>query len=224
MINKKKFVASYSGGKDSALAIYRAIQAGHEPMALLTTYDEKNKHSWFHNIPYLLLQEISKSVDIPITLVNTGAESYTSDFEKALLSLKEQGAQMCVFGDIDIQEHFDWCNNRCENVGLEGSFPLWKSNRRELVHEVIDVGFKTLITVINTDRVNESHIGKVLTYELIEQLEKENVDVCGENGEYHTFVFDGPIFKKPIEFKQTKIVRIQNQIRALIQEVRDETV
>ena len=200
------------------MSIYRAIKAGHDPIALLVNCDDQNKHSWFHNIPYSLLSEVSKLISIPIVFVDAQKESYANDFENALLLIKNQGAQMCVFGDIDIQEHFDWCNDRCISVGLKSSFPLWQFDRKELVHEFIDNGFKALITVINTDKMNEKYIGKVLTQELVNQIEKDGVDICGENGEYHTFVFDGPMFKSAVRFNKNEIIRKQNQIRILIQD------
>ncbi len=213
MSHQKKFVASYSGGKDSILAIYRAIKNGYKPVCLLTTYDEKNERSWFHNIPQTLLEEASKALDIPLVIIKTEGTQYAHDFERALSVLKSQGVDTCVFGDIDIQEHLDWCSERCKNVGLDSYFPLWQENRKKLVYEFIDSGFQAIITVIDTTRMNEQYLGQTLMKELVEQLEQENIDVCGENGEYHTFVYDGPIFKENIHFQCGDVVRIQNHVR-----------
>jgi len=211
-----RFIASYSGGKDSVFSIYKSIKKGLIPNTLLTTCDPKNKHSWFHNIQYDLLNKASKALDIPLFIVNTEEGKYTSDFEDALYSLKQKGSDVCVFGDIDIEAHKSWCNDRCVNVGLKSSFPLWNMNRKEIVHEFIEVGFKALITVINAEKMDSKHIGKVLTHELIEELEKSGTDVCGEQGEYHTFVFDGPIFKNALDLKEEKIIENKNQIRLII--------
>lgn len=195
------FAASYSGGKDSALALYRAIQSGHRPVRLLTTYNEDAERSWFHGVPAELLENIAESLDLPIELVKTRpGEDYAKDFEAALVKLREQGVSACVFGDIDIQAHYDWCASRCRAAGLESRFPLWHGGRRELVYEFIDAGFKAVITIVDTPRLGEGFLGKTLTRELAEEIAAAGADICGENGEYHTFVWDGPLFRKPIPY------------------------
>lgn len=197
----KKFVASYSGGKDSMLSIYRAIKMGLEPVCLIITYNKDRNRSWFHGIPKEVLESASKSLNIPIWLVETTSEEYVKNFEKALVDAKEQGAEVCIFGDIDLQCHFDWCSERCENVGLEACFPLWKESRKDLVYEFLDSGFKSKFTVINTKMLDDKFLGFTMTKDICKEIEEYGADVCGENGEYHTFVYDGPIFKNPVEFE-----------------------
>lgn len=196
----KKFVASYSGGKDSMLAIYRAIQMGMEPVALIITFNTDKKESWFHGIPERLLEEVSKSLNIPIRLIKTSGEAYAQNFEKELLFQKENGVEVCIFGDIDIEGHLRWCTERCEAVGIEAFFPLWQEERRALVEEFIEVGFKANITVVNTTRLSDEHLGKCLSKDIISSIVSEGADACGENGEYHTFVSDGPLFAYPVPF------------------------
>lgn len=197
---RKKFVASYSGGKDSMLAIYRAIQMGMEPVALIITFNTDKKESWFHGVPEKILQEVSKSLNIPIRLIQTDGEDYAYKFEKELLFQKEQGVEVCIFGDIDIEEHLEWCKKRCEVAGIKAFFPLWKEDRKVLVEEFIDRGFKANITVVDTTRLSEKHLGMCLCDETISSIVLEGADACGENGEYHTFVSDGPLFSYPIPF------------------------
>ncbi len=208
-----KFVASYSGGKDSVLSIYRAIKAGHEPIALITTCDEKNNHSYFHNIPYSILKKVEASLGIPIIFINTEAGKYAVDFENTLKSLKDKGAELCVFGDIDIQEHYDWCDERCTNAGLKSFFPLWNESRKDLVLEFVDSGFEAIITVLDKSRMNERYLGKKLSREIIDELEADGVDICGENGEYHTFVINGSIFHNIIEIEFGEKTENRNYIR-----------
>ncbi len=196
----KGFVASYSGGKDSVLAIYRAIKQGLTPVALITTYNTHKERSWFHGIPEPVLVSVSDSMGVPIRLIKTSGENYASNFEKALLSAKELGAEICVFGDIDIEEHHKWCSERCKNVGLEPLFPLWGEERKKLVYEFIDEGFTANFTVIDTARMSDVYLGQRLTEESVNSIAAEGADICGENGEYHTFVSSGPIFSKPVEF------------------------
>lgn len=196
----KKFVASYSCGKDSTLAIYRAVKMGMVPMELITTYNKDKKQSWFHGVPKPLLDRISDAVGIPVTLIETTGEMYKENFEAKLISAREQGAEVCVFGDIDLEEHLVWCTERCKAAGLEAFFPLWKEERKNIVYEFIDSGFKTIITVVNNSRMTDKFIGNVLTREVAEEIEKSGADICGENGEYHTFAYDGPLFSNPVSF------------------------
>ncbi len=196
----KKFIASYSGGKDSVLAIHRAIQLGYEPIMLVVTYNEEKGRSWFHGIPKEVLQDISKSIKIPIKVVRTNGDEYELNFIKALKEAKSMGADLCVFGDIDIENHKDWCKNVCEKAGIQYFFPLWQEDRKKLVLEFINSGYVANITVVNKEELNEKFVGEKLTEKLLEEIEKDGADVCGENGEYHTFVSDGPIFKTKLKF------------------------
>lgn len=205
---KANFIISYSGGKDANLALYRAIEKGYKAVGLLTTYNEAMERSWFHGIPKDILMEVSKSLKIPINLVSTGfGNDYGLDFERALIEFKNQGADTCVFGDIDIEEHYSWCDERCKNTGLKSEFPLWNEDREKLVLESINLGFKSMITVIDNSILDESFLGKTLTAEIIEKIKESGADPCGENGEYHTFVYDGPTFDKPIDIKVGKIIK-----------------
>ena len=195
----EKFAASYSGGKDGIFAVYRAIEAGLVPIELITTYNEKR--SWFHGMAESLLQRVSASVEIPLTLIRTSGNLYQENFEKALSVSKKKGAKVCVFGDIDIEGHLKWCAERCETVGLIPYFPLWKESRKKLVYDFIDVGFKTVITIVDTNRMSDDFLGQILTRDVADAIEKSGADICGENGEYHTFTFDGPLFKQKVDFK-----------------------
>jgi len=203
-----KFVASYSGGKESALALYRAIKQGHEPIALITTYTIDDDRSHFHGLSEEVLESVSKSLDIPLWLVKTSGEEYLQNFEKALRRAKEQGAEGCVFGDIDIDGHLKWCGDRCENVGLEALFPLRGERRSDVVYEFIDSGFVANISIVNTEKLADEFLGQQLTKDVAEAIAAQGADICGENGEYHTVVTDGPIFKRPVGFSfGEKVVR-----------------
>lgn len=195
---KKKFIASYSGGKDSILAIHRAVKQGFEPIALIITFNTDKKRSWFHAIPESILNQVAKSINIPVWLIETNSEKYKESFEKALARGKAQGAEICIFGDIDVEAHRVWCSQRCENTGLEPMFPLWGENRKQLVEEFIDCGYTANFTVIDTKRLTQELLGEKLDRNAIEVIEKCGADPCGENGEYHTFVSDGPLFTNKI--------------------------
>ncbi|MGI6011457.1 MAG: diphthine--ammonia ligase [Ruminococcus sp.] len=211
MAEKIKAAASYSGGKDGALALYRAVKMGYEPVSLLTTYNEGKGSSWFHGIPSKVLEEVSRSMGIPLELVSTGpADDYEREFTEALKRLKNQGAEKCIFGDIDIQEHFDWCDSCCRKAGMESLFPLWNEKREDLVFEMIDSGFQTVITIVDTARMSEKFLGRTITKELAREIAGQGADICGENGEYHSFVYDGPLFRYPIPLHFGEIIRQGN--------------
>ena len=196
----KHFTASYSGGKDSIFAIYRAIKAGLVPLELITTYNTDVNRSWFHGVTENLLQEVSASLAIPVRLIKTPGDQYTENFEQALTKAKEKGAEVCVFGDVDIEGHIEWCTARCEATGLIPFFPLFGENRKKLVYDFIDTGFMTVITIVDTSRMPKNVLGQTLTREIAEYIQASGADICGENGEYHTFTYDGPIFSKAIEY------------------------
>ncbi|MGI5976366.1 MAG: diphthine--ammonia ligase [Candidatus Limivicinus sp.] len=192
------FTASYSGGKDSALAVYRAVKAGMELKSLLVTYNAGMGRSWFHGIPEDVLEKLSESLGVPVHLIRTDSANYSADFEKALSQEREKGAEACVFGDIDIQGHLDWGTERCLGAGLVPCFPLWNEDRRALAEESLRSGFRPTVTVVDSERLDTSFAGRPLTHETLELMAKAGIDPCGENGEYHTFVADGPIFSKPL--------------------------
>ena len=207
-----KVVVSYSGGKESALSLYRAILKGYTPIALITTYNIEEGRSHFHGLKESLLEAVSQAVDVPLTLIKTTGQEYEQNFEQALAALKKQGAQACVFGDIDIQAHKEWCTKRCENVGIQAIFPLWKESRKDIVNEIIDRGFVANLTIINTKYLTEDFLGQQLTKPLAEKIAATGADICGENGEYHTFVSNGPNFNKPVAFSLGERVRMGEYI------------
>jgi len=198
--DEMKFAVSYSGGKDSALATYRAIVDGHELVLLITTYSDSDTQSHFHNLKKELLERVSESLGVPLLLVKTDTAGYADNFEAALLNAKEMGAEACVFGDIDFENNRKWMIEKCEKAGLVPLFPLWGQGRRETVYELIDSGFVATITTINNECLTNDFLGQRLTKELAECIAATGADICGENGEYHTFVSDGPIFRTPVAF------------------------
>lgn len=194
----KRFIASYSGGKDSVLAIHRAVSRGMILQALIITYNTDQGRSWFHGISREVLQEVEAAAGVPVCLIETGSADYAANFVKVLREQKALGAEVCVFGDIDIEGHLEWGRQRCEEAGLEAYYPLWKEKRSELVRECIESGFEARITVVDTRRLPASFLGRPLTGRVMQEIEATGADVCGENGEYHTFVVNGPIFTRPL--------------------------
>ena len=199
-MNKEKVVVSFSGGKDSTLSLYRMIKEGYEVIGLLVTFDDQND-SCFHRIPKNILKEVSNELEIPLIEVDcSNGKVYEEEFESALKVSKDKGAEICVFGDIDIEAHKKWCLDRCDAVGIKGIFPLWQENRESLTNEFIDYGFKAVIKKVNLKTLGKEFLGKELNKDVVNEVKKLGCDPSGENGEYHTLVFDGPIFKQRVKF------------------------
>ena len=197
-LKDKKFVASFSGGKDGMLSIYRAIKKGMKPVMLVTSYNTQTERSWFHYIAEDLFEAVSASLDIPIIFAPSEGDgaNYAESLENALRQAKRTGAEIAVFGDIDIQRHRDWCTERCEKVGIEPYFPLWQESRDALVNDFLDEGFEAVINIVDTNYLPKNFAGRILNKQTVEQIKAEGADACGENGEYHTFVFNGPLFQE----------------------------
>jgi uncharacterized protein (TIGR00290 family) len=201
-MNKEKVVVSFSGGKDSTLSLYRMIKDGYKVIGLLVTFDNQND-SCFHRIPKDILKEVSKELEIPLIEVDcSDGKIYEEEFERALKSAKDKGAEICVFGDIDIEAHKKWCLDRCNEAGIKGNFPLWQDDRESLTNEFLDYGFKAVIKKINLKALGEEFLGKELTKDVVNEVKNLGCDPSGENGEYHTLVFDGPIFRQGVKFNK----------------------
>lgn len=195
------FIMSYSCGKDSTLALHRMIKDGNKPLGLLVTVDKEENRSFFHGVPEDMLKQVSESLGIDLFLVKCEGDEYEKKFEDTLLKAKNMGAEACVFGDIDIEHHRKWCTDRCNAVGIKAIFPLWQEEREKLTYEFIDSGYKAVIKNVKLSCLGEEFLGKVLDRDIVSKIKLTGSDPCGENGEYHTFVYDGPLFKKEIPFK-----------------------
>jgi len=193
-----KIAVSYSCGKDSALAFYKMKRAGHEPLCLIITVNEEAGRSWFHGVDYDLMEKVSKAIGLPIITSAGKGEDYNENFESALAKAKKMGVQGCVFGDIDIAQHLDWNQSRCGAVGLECIVPLWGQSRESVVVELLGAGFEAVIKCVDKKYLDAGFLGKTLDAALVEKIGATGADICGENGEYHTFVRNGPIFNEPV--------------------------
>ena len=132
-------------------------------------------------------------------------EVYEAAMKTTLLDLKAKGATASVFGDIFLDDLRSYRENKLAEINLKGIFPLWKTPTDRLIREFIDLGFKTIVTCVNEKYLDRSFVGRVIDNDFLKDL-PNNVDPCGENGEFHTFVFDGPIFNQPIPFEKGEVI------------------
>ncbi|MDI6890045.1 MAG: diphthine--ammonia ligase [Thermodesulfovibrionales bacterium] len=199
---------SWSGGKETSLACYRAIKIWNlEIKYLLNMVSEDGMHSRSHGISSDLLIAQAEAIGIPIVQRKTAWQNYEEEFKRAASDFKNEGVQAGVFGDIDLQEHRDWVEKVCKEIDIKPILPLWEEERERLLEEFIRVGFKAVVVATNSDFLGEEWLGREIDKKFVEDLKAlSNIDLCGERGEYHTFVYDGPIFKRPVEFTVGKSV------------------
>ena len=196
-----KFVMSYSCGKDSTLALHKLIEAGNEPVGLLIMVNEELDRSWFHGADHKLLNKFSEALGIPLILCPSKGEEYHLAFENGLAEARNLGAEMAGFGDIDIENNRKWCEDRCGNAGVKAVFPLWQQGREAVVQEILDKGFCCIIKSVNHQLLPKELLGRPLSAETAEIMAHHGIDMCGENGEYHTIAVDGPVFKQKVPYE-----------------------
>lgn len=194
------FVMSYSCGKDSTLALHKMMEQGHKPIALLVMVNEKAERSFFHGADYTMLEAYSKCLDLPLLLTPTEGEHYHLAMEESLRKAKEMGAEAACFGDIDIEGNRKWAEERCANAEMEAVFPLWHRSRDANVYELVELGYQCLIKSINNTLLPKTLLGKCIDEASIDIMRDCGIDICGENGEYHTLVVDGPAFGQPLPY------------------------
>ncbi|MCX5814918.1 MAG: diphthine--ammonia ligase [Proteobacteria bacterium] len=200
MKNKKAF-CSWSGGKESAMALYEAQKQSINVEYLLNMAQEDGNHSRTHGLSSELLRAQSKALNIPLLQQRASWETYENEFKKAVSALKNKGITTGVFGDIDMAEHREWVERVCSNIPVEPVLPLWLKGRAELINAFIDAGFKAIVVATDARFLGEEWLGRSIDNAFIDDIKSlKTVDLCGEKGEYHTFVYDGPIFENPVRF------------------------
>lgn len=209
-MENKNSLCSWSGGKDSCFALMQAIQQGYTPKVLLNVLNEEGKISRSHGIPAAILQMQANAAGIPIHLISSSWNEYEANFTNALQTLQQPyNLSHAVFGDIDLQPHRDWEEKVCSNAGLTAVLPLWQQDRKQLVQQMINSGIKTIIVSCN-ETLGPDFLGRLIDNNCINDLENAGVDVCGENGEFHTLVLDCPLFTKSITVNCTQKLLHQN--------------
>ena len=201
----QKTFFNWSSGKDSALALYHLQQQGEYTVnRLLTTVNSHYDRVSMHGLPRPVLEAQTAAIDIPLDVVEVpekpSMETYNELMTKKMQQMVSDGYSHAAFGDIFLEDLKVYREKMLATQGIQAVFPIWKRDTRELYMEFLEKGFRTVIVCINNDLMEESFLGTELSLDLLEQFPK-NVDPCGENGEFHTFCFDGPIFKEPIVFE-----------------------
>lgn len=192
-------LCSFSGGKDSCLALWRAQRDGVDVRTLLVMFEESGDRSRSHAIPMSLIRRQADALGLDLVTRNASWKTYEEVFVATLRELQASGHEIVVFGDIDLQAHRDWEEKVCAAAGIEPLLPLWHQDRSALAQEVLASGFRALVVCVDSRYLGPEFCGREYDASFIADL-PPNVDACGENGEFHTFVYDGPAFRHPVEF------------------------
>ncbi|MFI8379935.1 diphthine--ammonia ligase [Leeuwenhoekiella sp. NPDC079379] len=200
----KQAYFNWSSGKDSAFALYNMLeQQEYKITKLVTTVNSDVDRVSMHGLREVLLDLQAESLGLPLEKIllsgNVSMSEYSKILGDAAEVLKAAGNTHSIFGDIFLEDLKAYREEQLQKAGLKAVFPLWKQNTTELIHNFIDLSFKAITVCVNANLLNESFVGRVIDKQFIKDL-PAGVDPCGENGEFHTFVYDGPIFKSPINF------------------------
>lgn len=201
----KKAYFNWSTGKDSALALYTALEEKEFSIEkLITTVNKQFGRVSMHGVPEKLLEQQADSLKLPLEKIyfpeDVSMKLYDEIMRENLGKLVSDGFEYAVFGDIFLEDLKKYREQKLAELHLRGIFPLWKRDSKELMQQFISLGFKAITVSVNAKLLDESFVGRELNEDFLKDL-PSTVDVCGENGEFHTFVYDGPIFTKPINFK-----------------------
>lgn len=196
---------NWSGGKDSCLALYHVLKSGELSIRqLVTTKNEAVQRVSMHGVRSDLMEQQARSIGIPlhwISLPDTPTmSSYEDALQKGMQPILASGIQDCVFGDIFLEDLREYREEKLAEWNVTPHFPLWKRNTSETIREFIALGFKTIVVCVDSNKLSEEFVGRTIDEAFINELPK-NVDPCGENGEFHTFVYDGPLFQQPVSFE-----------------------
>jgi uncharacterized protein (TIGR00290 family) len=211
----EKVILSWSGGKDSALALHELQKTGHyKILALLTTLTEDYDRISMHGVRRVLLERQASSLGFPLEKVfisqNASNEAYEAQMRAVLDRYLAVGVSGVAFGDIFLEDLRAYREGNLSKIGMRGVFPIWQRDTTELAHTFIDLGFKAVITCVDSTVLDRRFVGRAFDQQFLSEL-PANVDACGENGGFHSFAYDGPIFRERIAHTVGEVVLRENR-------------
>ncbi|HTY45019.1 MAG TPA: diphthine--ammonia ligase [Patescibacteria group bacterium] len=201
-------ISSWSGGKDSCLACYKARQQGYDVKYLLNFISRESRRGCFHGLEGRLLKFQADLIGIPLVQkeVSSDMEKYEEEFKAAVTEFRGRGIGTMVFGDIYLAEHESWIERVCGDLKIHALEPLWNNLPEKIIDEFVSLGFKAVIVSCKADIMGKEFLGRTVDRDLVRELKQRGICPCGEKGEFHTLVVDGPIFRKPIEIIEAEAV------------------
>ena len=205
-----KAICSWSGGKDCCLALYKALSEGIEVPYLVNFINETVDKSLSHGADAELISLQSKAMGLQILQRQVARGSYEQVMKTIIQDVKQEGASAQIFGDIYLQEHKDWLDRVCSEAGITPIMPLWHQDTEQLMYDFISAGFEAIVISVKSDVMGQEWLGQRLDHGFVRRLRehtgKAPIDICGENGEYHTIVIDGPLFRSRLEVQTGDVV------------------
>lgn len=212
---REKIILAWSGGKDSIMALYKLQTAyRYDVTALLSEMNSASNRATSHNISHDLLLNQAQALELPLHTVDLPAvptnEQYESSMEAALLSLRGPGMNDVAYGDLYLEDVRAYRENLLAKLGLKGIFPLWGRDSEGLAEEFIALGFQAIVVCVDKMRLDESFVGREFDHNFLRDLPPE-VDRCGENGEFHTFVYNGPNLTQSVPFELGELYQLDER-------------
>ncbi len=195
------YAIASSGGKDSTLALYRAQQSSFTVTHLFHIYNTDTNRVRFHGYKPNIVEEQARLIGLENIIMPTRSQEFDNDFRTALETVKQEGLKGIIFGNIFLKDVREFYETRVKSVGLEYHDILWGQSTKSVFEDFIQSGFKAVVTSIWLKKLDRKYLGREINGDFLIDLEKEAVDVCGENGEYHSLVYDGPCFKRPLRYR-----------------------
>src|SRR6266568_654654 len=196
----KKAIATWSGGKDSCFAMHKAMQQGYEIIYIANTISKDYRRVRFHGLPAEIIHKQTEAIGIPLLQQETTPEYYEKEFKGNLQKGLTKDTLGVVFGDIHLEDCLSWAKKVCRELRLNAIEPLWHMPQEQILTEFIKAGFEAIIVSTQARILGKEWIGRKIDSRFLNDIKAmRGVDICGENGEYHSLVIDGPIFKKRVE-------------------------
>lgn len=206
----RQAVLNWSGGKDATLCLHRARAAGTPRVAaLLTTASEQYGRSGQHGVRMELVERQAQQLGLPLRTVwlpeDSSMEVYNRRMKEALADFVGQGIEKALLGDIFLEDVRAYRERRLAELGMSGGFPLWQQQTEEVARAFLSAGFRAVVVCVDAQKLSRDFVGRPFDHAFLEAL-PDTVDPCGENGEFHTFVYDGPLFSEPVALEQGEVV------------------
>ncbi len=215
MADKEKVLVGWSGGKDSVLALEEIHRSGrYEPAALLTTITQDYDRISMHGVRRVLLERQAESLGIALEKVYISKDADVSEYENGMREVLKRylaaGVSSVVFGDIFLEDVRRYREDNLSKIGMKGIFPVWGANTTELAYRFIELGYKAIVTCVDTNALEGRFAGRIFNRRFLTEL-PVTVDRCGENGEFHSFAYAGPLFGKKIIHRKGRVILRENR-------------
>lgn len=196
-----RYAVMWSGGKDSALALWRARREGLDVGWLVNVYDRATARVRFHATPVGAIARQADAAGVALVSVPTDWETFDASLRDTFAALAQQGCRGVIFGDIHLADVRAWYEDRTGAAGLEHVEPLWGEEPAALLAEFVEIGGRAVITCVESAKLDDSWLGRVIDEDFVRDIAATSIDPCGENGEYHSFAFSGPFFEVPVQWR-----------------------